>query len=323
MKKIGVFVLLFFITIGVKAQNVLSQDVIDKKKEINQVKLGEDAIYAEVIDMVTGDDEAISLAQQRSIDKLQISVIEACAAKMNMTKEQVKEIFDVIDDKCQNITINAGDVIRVFSYISKDAIGLTRRKPKEKDVEEIFGSDYLNKSLSSVESKKEETVKSNSDLEVKSETASVVKQNSNSVVVSEPVITSVPKVEPKPEPKVEPKPEPKPVSVSTSQPVTEVNPVSEVVVPNLCRTMISKGKMNVLMSYLNQEKKYQRLMYGNKNSMQFLDKCYIVIIDKSTQNVVTVLGKGESERMNFVSKKMDSLANYRGGNYAAIYVQEY
>ena len=315
MKKIGVFAFLFFLTVGVRAQNVLSQDVIQKKKEINQVKLGEDAIYAEVIDMVTGDDEAISLAQQKSIDKLQISVIEACAAKMNMSKEDVKEIFDVIDDKCQNITINAGDVIRVFSYISKDAIGLTRRKPKEKDVEEIFGSDYLNKSLSSVESKKEETVKSKSDLEVKSETTSVVKQDANSIVVSEPVISSVPKVEPKTEPK--------PVSVSTSEPVAKVNPVSEVVVPDLCSTMISKGKMNELMRFLNQEKKCQRLMFGNRNSMQFLEKCYIVIIDKTTQNIVTVLDKGESERMNFVSKQMDSLANYRGGNYAAIYVQVY
>lgn len=307
----GVFALLFLLTVGVRAQNVSSQDVMQKKKEINQVKLGEDAIYAEVIDMVTGDDEAISLAQQRSIDKLQISVIEACAAKMNLSKENVKEIFDVIDDKCQNITIDAGDIIRVFTYISKDAIGLTRRKPKEKDVEEIFGSDYLNNSLSSVQSKKEEIVKSKSELEVKSETTSVVKQDDNSIVVSEPVISSVPKVEPKP------------VSVSTSEPVAKVNSVSEVVVPNLCKTMISKGKMNELMLYLKQEKKYQRLMFGNRNSMQFLEKCYIVIIDKGTQNIVTVLDKGESARMNFVSKQMDSLANYRGGNYAAIYVQEY
>ena len=103
----------------------------------------------------------------------------------------------------------------------------------------------------------------------------------------------------------------------------KVEPVLEVVVPDLCQTMISKGKMNELMRFLNQEKKYQRLMFGNRNSMQFLDKCYIVIIEKSTQSIVAVLDKGESERMNFVSKKMDNLTNYRGGNYAAVYVQEY
>ena len=105
--------------------------------------------------------------------------------------------------------------------------------------------------------------------------------------------------------------------------VVKVEPVVEVVVPDVCKTMLSKRSMNELMRFLNQEKKYQRLMFGNRNSMQFLDKCYIVIIEKSTQSIVAVLDKGESERMNFVSKKMDNLTNYRGGNYAAVYVQEY
>jgi hypothetical protein len=309
--------------VGVKAQNVSSQDVIQKKKEINQVKLGEDAVYAEVIEMVTGDDDAISLAQQKSIDKLQINVIEACAAKMKMSREDVKEIFDVIDDKCQNITINAGDIIRVFSYISKDAIGLTRRKPKEKDIEEIFGPDYLNKSYDSDNLKKKESIKSKSELKLDSVLASTSKEEVKLESVSDPVVLATPKVEPKVEPKLEPKPESKSVEVPTPEPVVKVEPVVEVVVPDLCQTMISKGNMTELMRYLNQEKKYQRLMYGNRNSMQFLDKCYIVIIDKGSQGIVTVLDKGTSERMNFVSKQMDSLANYRGGNYAAIYVQEY
>lgn len=320
MKKMGVFAFLSLWAIGIGAQNVLSQDVIEKKNEINQVKLGEDVVYAEVIEMVTGDDEAISLAQQKSIDKLQISVIEACAAKMNMSKEDVKEIFDVIDDKCQNITINAGDIVRVFSYISKDAIGLTRRKPKEKDIEEIFGADYQNKLLSSANLPKEKT-----------EELEFAKKEEKTVVASEPVVSTIPKVESKPEvksePKVEPnpkpKPEPKTEAAPVPEPVVKAEPVLEVVVPTLCQTMISKGNMSDLMRYLNQEKKYQRLMYGNRNSMQFLDKCYIVIIDKGTQEIVSVLDKGDSERMNFVTKKLDGLVNYRGGNYAAIYVQEY
>ena len=289
---------------------------MQKQKSINQVKLSEDAVYAEVIQMVTGDDEAISLAQQKSIDKLQISVIEACAAKMKMSKEDVKEIFDVIDDKCQNITIDAGDIIRVFSYISKDAIGLTPRKPKEKDVKEIFGSNILNQSVHSTERNNEASLKSDLTLQTKNEVASVEEP----VIIPVPVTLVTSKEDTKTEEakkddikKVEPKVEPVPAP----------KPVSEVIVPSLCGTMISKVKMNELMRFLNQEKKNQRLMFGNKNSMQFSEKCYIVIIDKSTQNIVTVLGKGESERMNYVSKQMDNLANYRGGNYAAIYVQEY
>jgi hypothetical protein len=98
---------------------------------------------------------------------------------------------------------------------------------------------------------------------------------------------------------------------------------NDIVVPTLCQTMISKRNMTELMRYLNQEKKYQRLMFGNRNSMQFQNKCYIIIIDKGSQGIVSVLDKGDSERMNFMSKHMDSLENYRGGNYAAIYVQEY
>ena len=316
MKRIVLFASLSLSFIGVGAQGVLSQDVVQKQKSINQVKLSEDAVYAEVIQMVTGDDEAISLAQQKSIDKLQISVIEACAAKMKMSKEDVKEIFDVIDDKCQNITIDAGDIIRVFSYISKDAIGLTPRKPKEKDVKEIFGSNILNQSVHSAERNNEGSLKSDLTLQTKNEVASVEEP----VIIPVPVTLVTSKEDTKTEEakkddikKVEPKVESVPAP----------KPVSEVIVPSLCETMISKVKMNELMRFLNQEKKYQRLMFGNKNSMQFSEKCYIVIIDKSTQNIVTVLGKGESERMNYVSKQMDNLANYRGGNYAAIYVQEY
>ena len=91
-------------------------------------------------------------------------------------------IFDVIDDKCQNITIDAGDIIRVFSYISKDAIGLTPRKPKEKDVKEIFGSNILNQSVHSAERNNEGSLKSDLTLQTKNEVASV----------EEPVIIPVP-----------------------------------------------------------------------------------------------------------------------------------
>jgi hypothetical protein len=165
----------------------------------------------------------------------------------------------------------------------------------------------------------------------KTEELEFAKKEEKTVVASEPVVSTIPKVESKPEvksePKVEPnpkpKPEPKTEAAPVPEPVVKAEPVLEVVVPTLCQTMISKGNMSDLMRYLNQEKKYQRLMYGNRNSMQFLDKCYIVIIDKGTQEIVSVLDKGDSERMNFVTKKLDGLVNYRGGNYAAIYVQEY
>jgi hypothetical protein len=100
-------------------------------------------------------------------------------------------------------------------------------------------------------------------------------------------------------------------------------PVVEVSIPELCQTMIDKGNMKDLMRFLNQEKRYQKLMFGNSSSMQRPEKCYVVILDKATQNIVSVLDKGDAERMNFMTKKMDRYANYRNGNYAAVFVQEY
>ena len=115
--------------------------------------------------------------------------------------------------------------------------------------------------------------------------------------------------------------------VQAAQPVVEPEPEPEpeivVEIPALCQTMIDKGNMGDLMRFLNTEKNYQRLMYGNSSTMQYPEKCYIVIIDKETREIVSVLDKGQRERMNFITKEMDRYSNYRRGNYAAVFVQEY
>ena len=64
-------------------------------------------------------------------------------------------------------------------------------------------------------------------------------------------------------------------------------------------------------------------MYGSARTMQRPEKCYIVLTDKTSGSIVAVLDKGETDRMNFVTKKMDRFRNYEGGNYRAIFVQEY
>lgn len=359
MIRIKLLFLLLFVGLGLKAQEVSSQEDVQKKKEINQIKLGEQAVYAEVVELASDDYEAVSLAQQRSINKLQANVIEACAKKMNMSKEDVKEIFDVIDDKCQNVVIKKGDMLRVFSYITKDAIGLGRKKPKQEDIDEIFGPEAVGTEVASVEN---QAVKSQVSQSVEpvipakniqpvttQQVQTEISQPTQPVqpVSAQPVksVTSQPAqpVQPVVKQSVQPS---QPVQPAVSQPVEPVQaapvttpavtpvpveasapapaPVAEVSVPALCQTMISKGNMNELMRYLSQEKRYQRLMFGNSTSMQYPDKCYVVIIDKSTRNIVSVLDKGQTERMNFITKKMDRYSNYRGGNkYAAIFVQEY
>ena len=318
MRKIAICALFSFFCLNMIAQEVANQ----KAKEINEVKLSEQAMYAEVVELASDNFEAVSLAQQKTINKLQNNVIEACAHRMNITKEQAKEIFDVIDDKCQNIVIKKGDMVRVFAYIAKDAVGLSRKKAKQKDIDEIFGAEEdtdstmiannVSQAMNLLMGKKDSI-----DNVTPAVAVDEVKKTVEPQPVIQPIVTSVPEPmeKPKLEPKIEAKPEPKIE--------TKPEPVTRVSVPAICQTMIDKGNMKELMRYLNQEKRYHRLMFGNSGAMQRPEKCYVVILDKATQVIVSVLDKGETERMNFVTKKMDRYSNYRNGNYAAVFVQEY
>jgi hypothetical protein len=63
-------------------------------------------------------------------------------------------------------------------------------------------------------------------------------------------------------------------------------------------------------------------MYGRADQMQRHEKCYIVVADEGTGALVAVLDKGESDRMNFITKQMDHFRNYKSG-YKVVFVQEY
>ena len=326
MKNIAICILFSFTCVGLNAQEVVNEEAARKAKEINQLKLSEESMYAEIIELASDDFEAVSLAQQKSINKLQNNVIEACARQMNITKEQAKEIFDTIDDKCQNVVIKKGDMVRVFAYIAKDAVGLSRKKANKKDIEEIFGSEEM---VDSAMIEKNTAMAINLLMGNKDSidnvtykqppvTTTTTTTTTTTVVtkteITQPTVTQT-VVTPVTEPVVEAKEEPK------KEPVAE--PVLNVTVPTLCQKLIEKGNLKELKRYLIQEKNYHKLMYGNSNTMQNKEKCYVVIVDKTTQNIVSVLDKGKNERINFMTKKMDSYSNYKIGNYAAIFVQEY
>ena len=73
-----------------------------------------------------------------------------------------------------------------------------------------------------------------------------------------------------------------------------------------CRTIIeAKSRLN----YLRSEYKVKRV--GTPDSCKDKANCYWVIGDESG-NLVTVLGMGDSERVNFKTMQMDSLDNYQG-----------
>lgn len=362
-----------------------------KKAEINKIKLSENTIYADVIEMVTDDNEAVSLAQQKSMNMLQMHVIEMFAKRMNMPPEDVQEIWDVIDDKCQNIVVKKGDLFRVFTYIVKDAVGLGRRKPKKGDVEKYLTPTEekdladAQKTLADMEKEvnREDSLQMTAQAEVKEQPvaadtaaaapaaqvpAAVVPaaavppveqgtvaqvlpkekpeegQNTEIIppaeipaaavneapkTVTVPIVADNPVAEVKEEPKPAVKKEPEPAVKKEPEPAVKEEPVAAHVmnvvqnVPEMARILMAQGDMKSLLAYLKAEKDKHTLMYGNIKNMIYKDKCYIVIVNKSTKMIETVLGKGFDERMNYKTMKMDKLDRYTNSNFSAVLVQEY
>lgn len=323
MKKIRILIVLALcIVTGMKAQETAPVTEDSKqKKEINEIKLSEEAVYADVVQMVTDDNEAVTLAQQKSIAMLQTHVIEIFAKRMKMDKKDVQEIWDVIDDKCQNITVRKGDLLRVFTYIAKDALGLGPKKPKKGDVEEWLTPDVDKDTIA---------MDTTEVKEIMTATANILTEGKDSINY----VASVPATKPvskdtvtQAKPVVAVQTETAIVAETPQTKITEPEPapvpVVEVKVPALCETLMAQKTYARLMSFLKAEKSQQKLMYGNFDTMQYPEKCYVVVIDKATRVITAVLDKGETDRMNFVTKKNDRYNNYRGGNYAIIFIQEY
>ena len=103
---------------------------------------------------------------------------------------------------------------------------------------------------------------------------------------------------------------------------TPPTPKSDVVVPAFCKKLIEKGNKKDLETFLEDGALYNDLMYGGLNDMQYISKCYVVIIEKTTEKIVGVLDKGESARINFVTQGMDYYGKYDKEKYDLIFVQE-
>ncbi|WP_274972156.1 hypothetical protein [Bacteroides fluxus] len=335
--KLYLSILLLCCCVQATAQNALVpvDEETAKKKEINQIKRSEQAVYADIMEMASDDEEALSAAHQKSRDMLQAHVIEIFAKRMKMSKKDVQEIWDVIDDKCQNIVVKKGDLFRVFSYIMKDAIGLGPKKPKEGDVEK-----YMEKTATADSVATDPVVTDSVPTEVTHAT-----QPKDSVVpapiepVQETTSTQPQEVQPQEELSKEEKPkeeQPQPQKEETPvvpQPVVQpadpvvmqptTPPAPAVETPARAKAMLAQSSINGLIRYLNTEKQNHTLIYGSMRTMQSPEKCYIIIIDKATQKVVSLLSPGSDSRTNYVTGQPDHLNNYKGGKHSAIFVQEY
>ena len=299
--------LLCVLQIGAQGVSVSPEDAA-KKKEIKQIKLGEEHVYADVYEVAADDEAALRLAKTKSVNMLQARVIEQAAEQLGMDKEAVKEIFDVIDDKCQNIVITNGDMVRVFTYILKDKAGLTRKKVSDKDDKYYFREDSIAQNLADQVLEGQDSINYVvSQPEVKEESVEKVKE--------ETVVET-------PEKKEEEVKKDEGTPLVKILPAEQVIPAPEVVIPELCQKLIATKNFDGLMAFLRKEKAANKLMWGNANRMQRHELCYIVAIDRATKEIVAVLDKGEAERMNFMNKKKEHARNYRG-THSCVFVQEY
>lgn len=287
MKRIALFIMLVVCTWSVSAQETTSEEEAFIKKELNELKKDENIVCVEVVEYLADDSEkTITLSQQKSMQLLQAHVIEIFAKRFKMDKEDVQEIMDVIDDKCQNVEIRRGDLLRVFKYILLEAVGLSSGKVSQEEWDKYVG-----------EAKK---------IEVKDRVDTVLVTGNPVDTLGTSTLVDTTDVS------VTPTPQPVPPSTTTVK----------VGVPELCRTLLEQKDMTSLLEYLDTEKAYEKLIYGTERSMRRGTECYIVIVDKATKKIVTVLDKGKADRMNFTTKQMDNFNNYRtGGKYQAVFVQ--
>lgn len=396
MKKIKLFFLLLTCAVGLNAQDIPSAEDAAKKKEINQIKLSEEAVYADVMQPAATPEEAIEQSKARTFTLLQTHVVEAVVKDLNMSREDAKKLWSELESKCHHIVVSQMDMYRVFTYIMRADLmpGAATAQPAEAAVATevapvvavavaqpvqaapVVAAQPADSALVAQAQPVEAVVPVAQPADSTAVAEVPVAQPADTVAAA-PVVQPVQPVQAAPVVAAQPVQAVQPVDsamvaqaqpvqtvalvaqpadsaavavvaqpvqavqaapvqaapvvavqpVQAAQPVVEPEPEPEpeivVEIPALCQTMIDKGNMGDLMRFLNTEKNYQRLMYGNSSTMQYPEKCYIVIIDKETREIVSVLDKGQRERMNFITKEMDRYSNYRRGNYAAVFVQEY
>ena len=99
-----------------------------------------------------------------------------------------------------------------------------------------------------------------------------------------------------------------PVATETEETpiVNSSTPALEPIVKELLETQTYKE----LISLLDQKKEEGVLIYGRIKTMRSPDRCYLAVFKKS--EVITILGKGDQERLNLKTNTQDSLNNYKG-----------
>lgn len=294
MKSFVILTMIAFCAInGMKAQEATpaKQDIASAKKMINEIKFSERTFYTELPPMMTNPDNDIVASQQKAKEVLKNFVVSELSKSKTMTPEEKQGVKDLVESKCQDVVIQNEDYIRIFTYIEKCELGIDCPRLK---LDGRLTSIVQTKVAAEPKPAPKDTI-SAPELEqenVEAEVAEVI-----------PVVES----------------EKEEIKEEVEIPLS----TEEEGIPAICETIIAKKTFGQLMSYLKLAKLEQKLMYGNYAKMLNPEKCYVAVVDKTSRMIVAVLGKGEGERMNFITQKMDHCDNYVGGKYAVLFIQEY
>ncbi len=307
-----------------------SQDSLREK--VRDIKLSEKYVYAEATTPV-----GMSEAQQYSLDLLHVHVIGIFSQRFKMDPKDVEEIWDVIEDKCQNVVIKNGDLFRVCTYILKDAFAFHKNPGKalekwKKAEAERAQQDSLRQS--SVEPESELTADDTRKVEgivsllnkvgVETEDGSTVEEPAQVMADTVPTLyssapTTVVMTTPEAPTKVV---TPAPVALVATGKATNAEPPIEVEeLPSaleslpapdrlLVTDLLALNSFDEVISFLEKGQREGKLIYGNVKTIKNPQVSYLVII--KDKRLVTVLNKGAKERMNLKTNTSDALKNYKG-----------
>lgn len=163
MRKIRFLFILLWIPILGMAQE-MSDSIASAKKQIRDIKLSENYVYAEANTPVS-----LAEAQQNSLDLFHIRVTGILTSLLELKKKEVDRRWRTIEKHCRNIVIKIGDLYKVFTYVEKEVVipGSGRKQKAVAEVPEkpVEPQKVVQDTLPAVVAKEEPVVKKDHPLE--------------------------------------------------------------------------------------------------------------------------------------------------------------
>lgn len=244
-------------------------------KQINDIKRSSQYINAEAT--METEDQAYKLAEE-----LLSQQITEFASTNESLKKAPNVIVKDVAGKAEKLQMNRGTMTRVFLYVKKSdiiAANNTRVLVQQQNVTKAVEEEATQTEVATEEPASSKKQKKNK------------KQNEEETLASttEPVSTPV-------------------FSNNDNTPQISASSSQNTVIDNLLRCQQVTEARN-MMNRLRVEQKLKR--YGAADRCPNPSQCFWLIFNEQGQ-VVTILGEGESERINYRTNEKDALSNYKG-----------